>query len=260
MMLVQNISACSKLVFSMAIFGSLLYLHTYILAEESMITANEENIRSDVLGTSHRTENLTHNKTSTDEENSLSINQPINKPRHLLTDTIKDPSQTSFSNNPDNNASDIEANTLIQSVDKTPIFISALGSHDITTMATRDVGSLHKDINPLTDLEAPERPTGENHTTTDSKSLFDYCKRQASVNTDNAETKDSLVEVYEHLKQVPLKYRQSFSTTRKGCTHIGFSKTPLPLTALASIPGAGNTWTRHIIEMITGDLNILVLV
>ena len=36
------------------------------------------------------------------------------------------------------------------------------------------------------------------------------------------------------------------------CTMLRFSSVPLPITALASIPGSGNTWSRHIIELITG--------
>ena len=40
---------------------------------------------------------------------------------------------------------------------------------------------------------------------------------------------------------------------RQACTVRNFSSFLLPITALASIPGSGNTWSRHIIELITGN-------
>ncbi|XP_046543868.1 WSCD family member CG9164-like [Haliotis rubra] len=36
------------------------------------------------------------------------------------------------------------------------------------------------------------------------------------------------------------------------CKTIGFSPTPMPLTALASFPGSGNTWLRHLVQQATG--------
>ncbi|XP_050406984.2 WSCD family member AAEL009094 [Patella vulgata] len=38
----------------------------------------------------------------------------------------------------------------------------------------------------------------------------------------------------------------------KNCPKLGFAKTPLPVTALASYPGSGNTWTRHLLQKSTG--------
>ena len=35
------------------------------------------------------------------------------------------------------------------------------------------------------------------------------------------------------------------------CVELGLSPSPLPLTALASFPGSGNTWVRHLIQQIT---------
>ena len=50
-----------------------------------------------------------------------------------------------------------------------------------------------------------------------------------------------------------------YSASRlSGCVALNFSTTPLPLTALASVKGAGNTWTRHLIQEITGTFNIRV--
>ena len=36
------------------------------------------------------------------------------------------------------------------------------------------------------------------------------------------------------------------------CVLLSMSSAALPLTALASVKGSGNTWTRHIIQQITG--------
>ncbi|KAK6181148.1 hypothetical protein SNE40_009073 [Patella caerulea] len=38
----------------------------------------------------------------------------------------------------------------------------------------------------------------------------------------------------------------------KNCPKLGFAKPPLPLTALASYPGSGNSWTRHLLQKSTG--------
>ena len=38
----------------------------------------------------------------------------------------------------------------------------------------------------------------------------------------------------------------------KSCQAVGFSKTALPRTALASFPGSGNTWVRHLLQQATG--------
>ena len=38
----------------------------------------------------------------------------------------------------------------------------------------------------------------------------------------------------------------------KSCRAVGFSKTALPRTALASFPGSGNTWVRHLLQQATG--------
>ena len=40
---------------------------------------------------------------------------------------------------------------------------------------------------------------------------------------------------------------------RSNCTHVKYSKLPLPKTALASFPGSGNTWARHIIQLASGE-------
>ena len=58
---------------------------------------------------------------------------------------------------------------------------------------------------------------------------------------------------FDQLNQTVLKYRRKINTSRDSCTEVGFSKEKLPFTALASIPGSGNTWTRHLIQLITGE-------
>ncbi|XP_067655941.1 WSCD family member CG9164-like [Haliotis asinina] len=57
------------------------------------------------------------------------------------------------------------------------------------------------------------------------------------------------------IKAVNFKLRHTLyhNHTSSGCrSGIRFSARPLPLTALASFPGTGNTWTRHLIEQMTG--------
>ena len=39
----------------------------------------------------------------------------------------------------------------------------------------------------------------------------------------------------------------------KSCQSIGYSSIKLPITALASFPGSGNTWVRHLLEQATGE-------
>ena len=51
------------------------------------------------------------------------------------------------------------------------------------------------------------------------------------------------------------KIKVRTSVTRNGtCQSIGYSRTVFPLTALASFPGSGNTWVRHLLQEATGKL------
>ena len=47
--------------------------------------------------------------------------------------------------------------------------------------------------------------------------------------------------------------RDSSRTNEKECQKMHFSETKLPVTALASWPGSGNTWMRHLIQQATGQ-------
>lgn len=47
----------------------------------------------------------------------------------------------------------------------------------------------------------------------------------------------------------------SHATLKVLCPEVQFSVTRRPLTALASFPGSGNTWARHLIEQSTGRQN-----
>ena len=40
----------------------------------------------------------------------------------------------------------------------------------------------------------------------------------------------------------------------KPCAILKFAYPRFPLTAPASFPGSGNTWTRHLIQQLTGGL------
>ena len=44
------------------------------------------------------------------------------------------------------------------------------------------------------------------------------------------------------------------------CVQMGFSRVPLPKTALASFPGSGNTWLRHLVEQLTGKIDWLIAI
>lgn len=41
----------------------------------------------------------------------------------------------------------------------------------------------------------------------------------------------------------------------KSCGNVSFSKIALPVTALVSFPGSGNTWLRHLIQEATGKFS-----
>ena len=49
------------------------------------------------------------------------------------------------------------------------------------------------------------------------------------------------------------KHRRDVQRKRKSCMDpVTFATFDLPSTALASFPGSGNTWVRHLLELITG--------
>ena len=53
-----------------------------------------------------------------------------------------------------------------------------------------------------------------------------------------------------------MNYKDSENTTNNGeCSLVvpQLSEKPLPITGLISFPGAGNTWTRHLIQQISGE-------
>ncbi|XP_063424566.1 WSCD family member AAEL009094-like isoform X2 [Mytilus trossulus] len=57
--------------------------------------------------------------------------------------------------------------------------------------------------------------------------------------------------------KIPLRYGSpskhlSHAKLKVSCPEVQFSVTHRPLTALASFPGSGNTWARHLIEQSTG--------
>ena len=60
------------------------------------------------------------------------------------------------------------------------------------------------------------------------------------------------------MPELSLKGSQKF-LSNASCVKLGFSPTPLPITALASQPDSGNTWTRHLIQQLTGKSYVLLL-
>ncbi|CAC5423102.1 unnamed protein product [Mytilus coruscus] len=57
---------------------------------------------------------------------------------------------------------------------------------------------------------------------------------------------------FKHFKHDSLSKHFSHRILELSCPEIRFSVTRRPLTALASFPGSGNTWARHLIEQSTG--------
>ena len=86
-----------------------------------------------------------------------------------------------------------------------------------------------------------------------SSNFLEYCRRERIKTHGKAADNVPFDELFQHLDGVKFKFRKRLHVTRRNCTDIRFSsRSPLPATALASNPGSGNTWTRHLIELITG--------
>ena len=49
------------------------------------------------------------------------------------------------------------------------------------------------------------------------------------------------------------------SSAPEECSSQSYSQQPLPMTALASFPGSGNTWVRHLLQQLTGSVLVLQL-
>ena len=45
-------------------------------------------------------------------------------------------------------------------------------------------------------------------------------------------------------------------TKPKSCQSLGYSDRKIPTTALASFPGSGNTWVRHLLQQATGEIHV----
>ncbi|WAR18232.1 hypothetical protein MAR_000070 [Mya arenaria] len=52
--------------------------------------------------------------------------------------------------------------------------------------------------------------------------------------------------------------KAEYSSTQCKHRQVKLSERRLPLTGLLSFPGSGNTWTRHLIQQMTGTVNIPV--
>ena len=79
--------------------------------------------------------------------------------------------------------------------------------------------------------------------------------RQNFIKTELDSTNSNLESMYRVLKPNSLATSVNYfhrQDIRMSCVLKNFSPLPLPVTALASIPGSGNTWSRQVIELITG--------
>ena len=88
-----------------------------------------------------------------------------------------------------------------------------------------------------------------------------YSPGQNVTKTELHSTNSSLESMYRDLKPNYLATTVNYfhrQDIRMSCTLRNFSPLPLPVTALASIPGSGNTWSRQVIELITGTCDLLI--
>ena len=54
------------------------------------------------------------------------------------------------------------------------------------------------------------------------------------------------------------KYKSKTETIPRDCSSIWYSDVALPAVALASAPGSGNTWLRHLIQQLTGKNSLYI--
>ena len=65
---------------------------------------------------------------------------------------------------------------------------------------------------------------------------------------------DNRIKTSKQLKKYPNKHQ--LQKKIQDCRPLGYSKTSLPLTALVSFPGSGNTWVRHLLQQATGKTKV----
>ena len=93
------------------------------------------------------------------------------------------------------------------------------------------------------------------HQNTSNSILVEYSYPGQALTVDSA-TQTEYVPVDTAVRTYTYKHRRDIMYDRSNCTTVHFPSTSLPVTALASFPGSGNSWTRHLIELITGHTYI----
>ena len=93
-----------------------------------------------------------------------------------------------------------------------------------------------------------ESPPHQRTTPFRSKLFSDPCHKLVLNSTEYVPV-DTDVCTYDYKYRQDIHYRSSSSN----CTLVKFPTELLPITALASLPGSGNTWTRHLIQLVTGQ-------
>ena len=80
------------------------------------------------------------------------------------------------------------------------------------------------------------------------------CKQYftALPTNENKTLEPASIQRFDSIERVQFYSRKELQVNRTSCLQRNISQDVLPLTALVSIPGAGSTWTRHLIESITG--------
>ena len=121
-------------------------------------------------------------------------------------------------------------------------------------------------LNPETYMRIPERDGGAIticHVGNCSEVLINATQSFQRIQDENSELKDSFVNnkqiIYPYETGIPMSYalkdairELGLNVTPDQCGKWHFSKVPLIRTALASFPGSGNTWTRYLIQKLTG--------
>ena len=136
------------------------------------------------------------------------------------------------------------------------------GNNLTDSMAGKDISTTNGDLFFKTEAFQYKKNAERNMPSPFASLTTDFCIRQGEE-TANQETVQANLkrilntipekEKFDDINRVKLRELPKYSFKgRKNCTERSFSETHLPLTALTSIAGSGNTWSRHLIEHITG--------
>ena len=78
----------------------------------------------------------------------------------------------------------------------------------------------------------------------------------SDVKSNNRKTKPKPKNSTNIPRRIIVNKKENFEIGSDNCTKkkVTLSRTKLPITGLVSFPGSGNTWTRHLIQQMTGTI------